>query len=246
MFKFTICKGEQNNNLREHPFNRKYEEFCKNIETLILGTFPPKMEDKDRNFDFYYHHVSKNKFWEILSKIFNENIFNCNGDSKEIIVDKIIKFLRKHKIGVCDIIQKCKSKDSADKNLEDIKYYDKLFDILKEKNLTRIILTSRHNSYKKSAEDWFVDWIEKKHKDDIDIIEKINFMDDFNLKKCCEKTNNIDKKNNEVLLRLRFGKIKINQKEIDVFVPYSPSLRCFNRYKNNNIIFDMYRISFLS
>lgn len=235
--------------IREHPFNGKYDIY-KGITTLVLGTFPPKIKKENREFQFYYHHISKNKFWEIVKEVINNKqpIFDYNNDKKDKIVNKIIGFLQSKRVGICDIIQKCYSKNSADKNLIVEEYNDKLFNILKEneKSLKKIILTSRHNYYKKSAEDWFNYWIQnnkENHKEEIKWLEQIHFIEKIKLEKYIEQLR-INK--NNVLARLRIGKIMIGENEVEIFVPYSPSLRCYNKYKNNGIIFDMYKISFLS
>ena len=62
--------------------------YNKESEILILGSLPSV---KSRQEKFYYAH-SQNRFWKILSKIYNEEIPNTIKEKKE--------FLIKHKIAL--------------------------------------------------------------------------------------------------------------------------------------------------
>ena len=59
--------------LIEHPLKPIYD---KNSIVLILGSFPSV---KSREKQFYYYHP-QNRFWNILSKVFDEKIGNNNND----------------------------------------------------------------------------------------------------------------------------------------------------------------------
>lgn len=99
--------------------------FDENTKMIILGTFPGI---ESRN-DCYYNN-NKNLFWLIVSKCFNNNI-PLNGR------DERYSCLRKHNIGLWDIISVCAFKgeksSSLDKRIDkkSIIYND--FGILKEK-----------------------------------------------------------------------------------------------------------------
>lgn len=96
----------------------KYIE--KDTKIVILGTFP-----SEASRDTFFYHKSTNQFWTILSKLYNCNDI-CHLQKNEISKDKeeqLIKnrkaFLKKHQIGLWDVIDKCdidKSKDSSIKN----------------------------------------------------------------------------------------------------------------------------------
>ena len=96
----------------------KYIE--KDTKIVILGTFPSKASR-----DTFFYHKSTTQFWIILSKLYNCNDI-CHLQKNEISKDKekqLIEnrkaFLKKHQIGLWDVIDKCdidKSKDSSIKN----------------------------------------------------------------------------------------------------------------------------------
>ena len=58
---------------QEHTFGPVYN---KNSKILILGSFPSV---KSRELNFYYGHP-QNRFWKLMSKIYNEEI----GDEIDI------------------------------------------------------------------------------------------------------------------------------------------------------------------
>ena len=113
-----------------HPFKPIIFE---DSEILILGTFP---SIKSFENDFYYGHP-KNQFWKILALIFNENEPNS--------IEEKIKFLKKHKIALWDVICECvrEKGNSRDDNLKDIKPCP-IEDLLKKySNIKKVAITSR-------------------------------------------------------------------------------------------------------
>lgn len=78
--------------------------FDNNSEILILGSFPSV---KSREIGFYYGNP-RNKFWDMLSMIFNAEF--TDTESK-------INFLIKQKIALWDIIDKCDIKGSSDSDI---------------------------------------------------------------------------------------------------------------------------------
>ena len=67
-----------------------------NSKILILGSFPSV---KSRELDFYYMH-KQNRFYKILSNLFNEDFYNV-----DIITKK--ELLTKYKIALYDVIEEC-------------------------------------------------------------------------------------------------------------------------------------------
>ena len=117
------------NNIREHISHKDIEPFIdNNSKILILGSFPSV---KTREVGFYYGH-KQNRFYKVISSLFNEDEPLSIEDKKEL--------LRKHYIGLYDVIYECDiigSSDSSIKNVTPINIYK----ILKEyPNITTIIL----------------------------------------------------------------------------------------------------------
>lgn len=65
----------------KHPFEPIIDKDC-NI--LILGSFP---SIKSRENKFYYMHP-QNRFYKLLSKIYNEDFVNADINMKKVIVRK--------------------------------------------------------------------------------------------------------------------------------------------------------------
>ncbi len=80
--------------------------YDKNSRILILGSFPSV---KSREFGFYYGH-KQNRFWKMLSQIYNEHI------SEDI--ESKTAFLLKHNIALYDVVLESDLKGSADVSLE--------------------------------------------------------------------------------------------------------------------------------
>lgn len=80
--------------------------YDKNSKILILGSFPSV---KSREVGFYYGH-KQNRFWKMLSQVFNEEI-------KDDIPSKI-SFLHKYHIALYDVIIESDLTGSSDSALE--------------------------------------------------------------------------------------------------------------------------------
>ena len=93
-------------NIVYHTFPAYY---TKDSEILILGSMPSA---KSRELGFYYMHP-QNRFWKVLSIVFNEFIGN-NVEDKKI-------FLNKHKIALWDVIESCEIAGSADSSIKNVK-----------------------------------------------------------------------------------------------------------------------------
>ncbi len=107
-------------------------------EILILGSMPSV---KSRELGFYYAHP-QNKFWKVLSKVYNE-------EEPKTIEDKKI-FLNKHKIALYDVIKECEINGSSDSSIKNIKVND-IKKLIKNTNITKIFTTGKkaNQLYKK-------------------------------------------------------------------------------------------------
>lgn len=111
----------------EHTFDAFYNE---DSELLILGSMPSV---KSREIGFYYMHP-QNRFWKVLSIVFNEEI----GSSIE---EKKI-FLNKHKIALWDVVKSCDIDGSSDSSIKNIEIND-ISMIIKRSNIKRIYTTGK-------------------------------------------------------------------------------------------------------
>lgn len=82
-----------------HPFEPVIDENCK---LLILGSFPSVAS---RSVGFYYGH-KQNRFWQVLSAIYNEPVPSSISGKKE--------YLLRHHIGLWDVLAGCDISGSAD------------------------------------------------------------------------------------------------------------------------------------
>lgn len=73
---------------------------------LILGTMPG---DESLMKQEYYAN-SRNRFWKIISSVFNKNLKECNYEEK-------ISFLKKNHIALWDVLKSAHRKGSADANI---------------------------------------------------------------------------------------------------------------------------------
>lgn len=87
-----------------HPLKPIYN---KDSKILILGTMPSV---KSRENNMYYSHP-KNRFWLVLSQIFNEPIPSSNKEKEN--------FVLKHNIALWDVLKSCKIKGSSDSSIRD-------------------------------------------------------------------------------------------------------------------------------
>ena len=108
--------------------------YNKNSKVLILGSFPSR---KSREEGFYYAHP-QNRFWKILSHIYNEEI-----------TDKKV-FLKKHHLALFDVCASCEITSSSDASIKNIVPND-LSLILEKANIVQIFTTGKkaHEIYQK-------------------------------------------------------------------------------------------------
>ena len=80
-----------------------------NSKILILGSFPSV---KSREEDFYYMH-KQNRFYKILSNLFNEDFYNVDINTKK-------ELLSKYHIALYDVIESCEIENSNDETIKDV------------------------------------------------------------------------------------------------------------------------------
>lgn len=141
-------------------------------KVVILGTFP-----SEASRDTFFYHKSTNQFWTMMSKIFDdksvEHLEKNKDSSKEeekkennALIERRKNFLKKHKIGLWDMIKSCyidKSKDSSIKAPE----YNDLTTLKTECPLLECICFSSKKAFKyyqrylKQVDEAYKNWLEK-------------------------------------------------------------------------------------
>ena len=112
--------------------------YNKDSKILILVSFP---SIKSREAGFYYAHP-QNRFWKVLSNIFNETIENKQ------------EFLKKNHIALFDVCASCEIKGSSDASIKEVVPND-ISEILKSSEIKIIFLNGKTaaNLYKKYMQD---------------------------------------------------------------------------------------------
>ncbi len=80
--------------------------FSYDSKVLILGSFPSR---KSRESQFYYGHP-QNRFWKIISSIFDEPIPKTEAEKKSILIS--------HNIALWDVISECDIEGSSDVSIK--------------------------------------------------------------------------------------------------------------------------------
>ena len=123
---------------QEHTFGPVYN---KNSKILILGSFPSV---KSRELNFYYGHP-QNRFWKLMSKIYNEEI----GDE----IDLKKQFLSKNNIALWDTLKSCEIKGSSDASITNVEI-NNIEELMKKSNISKIIFNGKtaYNLFVKNAD----------------------------------------------------------------------------------------------
>lgn len=143
-----------------HP----YEPFLnEDTKTIIMGTLPPPRFclNEYKKEDVLFCYGSKdNLLWKVLDKIYNLKL-NYDNSSEAIIQRK--KFLIKHNIGICDIVESCNREkiDASDIGMLDVNLRDILTYIKEYKNIETIIFTG---GYCKNSPEYFLKQILKNNR----------------------------------------------------------------------------------
>lgn len=122
-----------------HPIKPIYNE---SSQILILGSFPSV---KSREVEFYYGHP-QNRFWKVLSNVFNEELPTTNEEKKG--------FLLRNNIAVWDVIHSCDIVGSADSTIKNVVPND-ISIILNNSKVEKIFVNG------KKAESLYKKYIEK-------------------------------------------------------------------------------------
>ena len=93
----------------KHPFPPLYD---KDSEILILGSFPSV---KSREQNFFYGHP-QNRFWKVLSGVFEEATPISITDKKQ--------FLSDHHIALWDVLASCMIRGASDNSISHPVYND--------------------------------------------------------------------------------------------------------------------------
>lgn len=110
-----------------HGFDVYYNHDSK---VLILGSMPSV---KSRELGFYYMHP-KNRFWKVISLVFNSNYPETIDDKKE--------FLRKNKIALWDVIKECEIHGSSDSSISNVVVND-IKELLPKTSINKIYTTGK-------------------------------------------------------------------------------------------------------
>ena len=90
--------------------NHSFPNFIEsNSKIIILGSFPSV---KSREEDFYYMH-KQNRFYKILSILFNEDFYNVDINTKK-------ELLSKYHIALYDVIESCEIENSNDETIKNV------------------------------------------------------------------------------------------------------------------------------
>ena len=106
-----------------HPFNPIYD---KDSKVLVLGSIP---SPKSRELGFYYGHP-QNRFWKVLSKVYDEPIPNTIEEKKT--------FVLKHHIALWDVVHSCEIVGASDSSIRNVVSND-IENLLLKTNIKYII-----------------------------------------------------------------------------------------------------------
>lgn len=113
---------------KEHSFPPIWNE---KSTILILGTLPSIQSSKA---GFYYMHP-QNRFWKILSKVFETDFVLCGIEEKK-------QQLLELKIALYDVVQKCEIQNSSDAKIQNVQCND-LEEIIQNASIERIFLNGQ-------------------------------------------------------------------------------------------------------
>mgnify|MGYP003311274307 CR=1 FL=1 len=99
-----------------------------NSKILILGSFPSV---KSRELDFYYMH-KQNRFYKILSNLFNEDFYNVDINKKK-------ELLNKFNIALYDVIESCEIENSNDETIKNVEPSN-IKEYIKDTNIKHIFI----------------------------------------------------------------------------------------------------------
>ena len=134
-------------------------------KVVILGTFP-----SEASRDTFFYHKSTNQFWKIISTIFGDNSIEHLKDSSPEenlqLIENRKNFLKKHKIGLWDMIKSCYIDKSKDSSIKDPEYNDLTTLKTECPQLECICFSSKkafkyYKRYLKQVDETYKNWLEK-------------------------------------------------------------------------------------
>ena len=114
----------------QHTFKPIYS---KDSKILILGSIPSVVSRED---NFYYAHP-KNRFWKIISKIYNEKIPTTKEEKTKLILN--------NNLAIYDVIKSCDIEGSADSSIKNVKLNN--LDLLIQKSKIEKIIFNGNKAY---------------------------------------------------------------------------------------------------
>jgi hypoxanthine-DNA glycosylase len=113
--------------LIQHPFPPLYSP---DSRKLILGTMPSPVSRKNQ---FYYGHP-RNRFWQVLSIVFQSPFPESREDKKELILSQ--------KLALWDVLASCKINGASDSTINEPKAND-FSKIINGSNISAVFCTGR-------------------------------------------------------------------------------------------------------
>lgn len=110
-----------------HSFDAYFESDSK---ILILGSIPSV---KSRELGFYYMHP-KNRFWKVISRVFNEEYPETIEEKKD--------FLKRNKIALWDVVKQCEIEASSDSSISNVIPND-ILSLLQQTKIENIYTTGK-------------------------------------------------------------------------------------------------------
>ena len=143
-----------------HPFEPFLYDTCTKI---IVGTLPPPrfctQEYKSNDVLFCYG-SQDGMLWKSLDKIFD---LNLQYNQSQEAVQQRKTFLKKHCIGICDIVQSCEREkvDASDIGMQNVQLRDILGYLKQYSKIDTIIFTG---GFCKNSPEYFLRQVLKEHK----------------------------------------------------------------------------------
>ena len=107
----------------KHTFKPIYN---KESKILILGSIPSV---KSRENNFYYGHP-KNRFWELIAKIYNKKI--------PVTIDEKIDLILRNNLAIYDVIKSCDIEGSSDSSIKNV-VINNINKIIRDSSINKII-----------------------------------------------------------------------------------------------------------
>ena len=107
----------------KHTFKPIYN---KESKILILGSIPSV---KSREYNFYYGHP-KNRFWELIAKIYNKKI--------PVTIDEKTDLILRNNLAIYDVIKSCDIEGSSDSSIKNV-VINNINKIIRDSSINKII-----------------------------------------------------------------------------------------------------------